>query len=159
MAFTWTPSSFVLTVVHKPNATIFNISAVSDDVDAVSTVYTVISEDFPDTSIIAVDGSGVHITGDTTQEFQDGSPLLYMIAGTIEASTVDPDDLTVGDDPYSWNPDPATTKNVSITIRADALNVGGSLVLETEQQTYTLTIYNNWDAHKASMNSLMDRIY
>lgn len=158
MSFTWTPSSFVLTVVHKPNATIFNISAESDDVDAVSTVYTVISEDFPDTSNIAVDGSGVHITGDTIQEFQDGSPLLYMRGGTVKASTNEPDDLVAGDDPYSWNPDPATSKDVSITIRADALDIG-ELILESEEQTYTLTIYNNWDAHKASMNSLMERIY
>lgn len=158
MPITWTPTLTTLIDVYKPNSTIFDISAVSDDILVTSVVYTVISETFPDTSFIAVDGTGVHITGDTTEEFQDVGPILYMKDGTIPMSTYEPNDIIVGDDVYKWLADPTLSKDVGITVKAEFFDIS-EVIVEFEEQDYTLTLYNSWDAHKENINSLMERLY
>lgn len=158
MTVTWTPSLLDLTPVEKPDATIFNISATSNAENIDSVVYIVDSDNLSSTSIITVDESGVHITGDSSGEFIDLYPILYLQAGTIESSTFDPDDLILGDVIYSWKPDSALNRTANITITVNFLNIGEDII-DTSTNIYSLVINNNWDEHVQAMNTIMGRLY
>lgn len=160
MAITWTPILTDFDDIYWPDATTYNISAVSDDELAISTVYTLDSQDFPITSNFTVSGSGVVISGDSLSIFLGGNPILYLEGGDVnkKRSTIDPDDLVKGDDLYSWKGDTRTDETVTVTISVDILDAG-SESLETDTITYTLKINNSWDGHKTAVDNLMGKLY
>jgi len=158
MAITWNPVVLILEEITKPDNTLFTITATSDDVDFSYSVFTVISHDMPDTSIINSDANGVYITGNSLSEFTDGSPILYMENGTVPKETIEPLDISIGDDVYQWKPDQTISRDATIIIKAEFFGVG-DLLLESEENTYTLTINNSWDVHKANILELMGRLY
>ena len=156
MAITWSP--IVLEDVTKPDDTLFTISADSDDIDLSYIVFTVISHDMPDTSFVNSDESGVYITGNSLSEFTSGSPILYMENGRVYKETFEPLDIVKGDDVYQWKPDLTISRDATIVIKVEFFDIG-DILLESEQNTYTLTINNSWDAHKASLLELIGRLY
>jgi len=158
MAITWSPIVLILDDVTKPNDTSFTISASSDDIDLSYSVFTVISHDMPNTSFVNSDENGVYITGNSLSEFTSGSPILYMENGIVPKETYEPLDIVEGDDVYQWKPDQTISRDATIIIKVEFFDVG-DLLLESEQNTYTLTIINSWDAHKASLLELMERLY
>lgn len=149
MAITWNHPSLDLGTYDHVHTYSISIFASNDQVDPDpgAAEYGVVSETLNDNAIIFVDSGGVTISGNTS-ELYPGEDIKYLdgiVPGTASIIT----DVPYSANPYEWLADGTIIQHFTITV-----NVFYAGTSESSQETFTVHIRNNWDAHRLNVYNL-----
>lgn len=119
---------------------------------AMSIVLRVVSHDLADNIVIVEDGNTVTITGTTEALFPPPAGIKYVI-NTDKYVTDRINRVPYEADPYDYRADGTQVRTHTIVVGAYSGD------RQVSMQTFSLPIYNSWNAHASSLVALMTNNY
>jgi len=159
MAITWSNTNDFVIDVLKGEDTILSLTATVGALTVVGYSVIDIEPTLPASIVISANGSGVHVTGDSSLSFAFNVLKQYTFPDGTTGSALLTTDIPKIADLYLYPVDPNQIEEYDFTGRAhttDPENLPGETIYT---RIFTIKVRNSWDAGKIEILNIIAKNY